>query len=125
MVGQVGQQNPEPAHCCTPERQQSRPVPIDAKSDFASIEHIVEGWGGLGHEQSGLKVLVSRGHESRVGVHTRLVHFSVEMYGAWRSGSAWTERVPRRDTKDKRARVQAFCVHIGVHGMEDGIPPKG
>ena len=34
------------------------------KSDFASIEHIVEGWGGLGHEQSGLKVLVSRGHES-------------------------------------------------------------
>ena len=31
----------------------------------------------------------------------------------------------RRDTKDKRARVHAFRVHIGVHGMEDGIPPKG
>ena len=31
----------------------------------------------------------------------------------------------RWDTKDKRARVQAFRVHIGVHGMEDGIPPKG
>ena len=30
----------------------------------------------------------------------------------------------RRDTKDKRARVHAFRVHIGVHGMEDGIPPK-
>ena len=31
----------------------------------------------------------------------------------------------RRDTKDKRARVQAFYVHIGVHGMEDGTPLKG
>ena len=31
----------------------------------------------------------------------------------------------RRDTKDKRARVQAFRVLIGVHGMEDGISPKG
>ena len=31
----------------------------------------------------------------------------------------------RRDRKDKRVRVQAFCVHVGVHGMEDGIPPKG
>ena len=37
MVGRVGQQNPDPAHCCTPERQQRRPVPIDTKSDFASI----------------------------------------------------------------------------------------
>ena len=31
----------------------------------------------------------------------------------------------RWDTKDKRARVQAFRVHIGVHGMEDGTPYKG
>ena len=37
MVGRVGQQNPDPAHCPTPERQQRRPVPIDTKSDFASI----------------------------------------------------------------------------------------
>ena len=28
----------------------------------------------------------------------------------------------RWDTKDKRARVQAFYVHIGVHGMEGGTP---
>eukprot|EP01043_Picozoa_sp_COSAG02_P105727 COSAG02_NODE_41720_length_391_cov_1.417808_1_plen_40_part_10 len=27
------------------------------KSDSASIEHIVEGWDGLGHEQLGVKVL--------------------------------------------------------------------
>ena len=37
----------------------------------------------------------------------------------WGVGSA------RWDTKDKRARVQAFRVLSGVHGMEDGIPPKG
>ena len=92
------------------------------KSNSASIEHIVEGWGGLGHEQSGLKVLVSRGHESRVGVHTRLVRFSVEMYGAWRSGSAWTERVPRRDMKDKRGRSASICVLIGVRGRGGGTP---
>ena len=53
---------------------------------------------------------------------TRLVRFSVEMYGAWRSGSAWTERVPRRDTKDKRGRSASICVLIGVRGVEGGTP---
>jgi hypothetical protein len=32
---------------------------------------------------------------------------------------------PHTAQQDKRVRVHAFCVHIGVHGMEDGTPPKG
>ena len=31
----------------------------------------------------------------------------------------------RLDKKDKRGRVQAFRVHIGVHGIEDGTPLRG
>ena len=85
---------------------------------------MVEGWGGLGHEQLGLKVLVSRGHESRVGVHTRIVRFSVEMYGAWRSGSAWTDgrkgcRGGTRGTKG--GRVQAFVSSLVSVGVEVGL----
>ena len=44
------------------------------------------------------------------------------MYGAWRSGSAWTERVPRRDMKDKRGRSASICVLIGVRGRGGGTP---
>ena len=51
-----------------------------------------------------------------------MLDFSVEMYGAWRSGSAWTERVPRRDTKDKRGRSASICVLIGVRGRGGGTP---
>ena len=29
------------------------------------------------------------------------------------------------DKKDKRGRVQAFRVHIGAHGLEDGTPLRG